>query len=58
VLVELTVAGRVLFDQLRAEFRALLHEDMATLEDEDVEALARAVEILDEMIDRLECPRP
>ena len=54
VLVELTAEGRAIFDRLRAEYRALLHEDMATLPDEDVETLARAVEILDGLIARLE----
>jgi DNA-binding MarR family transcriptional regulator len=54
VLVELTPGGDELLERLRSEYRALLHEDMATLDDDDVAALARAVEILDELIDRLE----
>jgi DNA-binding MarR family transcriptional regulator len=54
VLVELTRRGRAVFDQMRTEYRALLHEDMATLPDADVETLARAVEILDGVIARLE----
>jgi DNA-binding MarR family transcriptional regulator len=54
VLVELTPAGRAVFDRIRAEYRALLHEDMATLPDGEVETLARAVEILDAVIARLE----
>jgi DNA-binding MarR family transcriptional regulator len=53
VLVTLTGPGRQVFDQLRAEYRALLHEEMATLPDRDVAALARAVEILDHLIERL-----
>jgi DNA-binding MarR family transcriptional regulator len=53
VLVELTRPGRQVFDRLRAEYRALLHEEMATLPDRDVAALARAVEILDGLIERL-----
>ncbi len=56
VLVELTPAGCALLDQIRAEFRALVHEDMALLDDNDLTALARAVEILDGMIERLEDP--
>src|SRR5439155_9389550 len=44
VLVRLTPAGQELFDQLRAEYRALVHEDVVTLADADVDALARAVE--------------
>ena len=54
VLVELTADGCDLLDRLRAEFRALVHEEMAMLDDEDIGALARAVEILDGMIERLE----
>jgi DNA-binding MarR family transcriptional regulator len=53
VLVGLTPHGRQVFETLRAEYRALLHEEMATLPDRDVAALARAVEILDELIGRL-----
>ena len=53
VLVRLTRFGRQAFDTLRAEYRALLHEKMATLPDRDVATLARAVEILDELIERL-----
>jgi DNA-binding MarR family transcriptional regulator len=53
VLVTLTDAGRELFERLRAEYRALLHEEMATLDEADVATLARAVEILDRMIARL-----
>jgi DNA-binding MarR family transcriptional regulator len=54
VLVELTSAGQCVFDRTRAEYRALLHEDMATLPAADVETLARAVEILDDLVERLE----
>lgn len=54
VLVELTETGRAVFEQMRAEYRALLHEDMAMLPDQDVDTLARAVEILDELIERLD----
>jgi DNA-binding MarR family transcriptional regulator len=53
VLVSLTAVGERVFDQLRAEYRALLHEEMATLDDEDVETLASAVGILDGLIERL-----
>jgi DNA-binding MarR family transcriptional regulator len=54
VLVSLTPAGRQVREQMRTEYRALLHEEMATLPDEDVETLARAIDVLDELIDRLE----
>jgi DNA-binding MarR family transcriptional regulator len=58
VLVELTRDGHCVFDRIRAEYRALLHEDMAMLPDADVETLARAVEILDDLIERLEEREP
>jgi DNA-binding MarR family transcriptional regulator len=54
VLVALTRAGDEVFDGLRSEYRALLHEEMASLEDQDVETLGRAIEILDRLIARLE----
>ncbi len=53
VLVILTAAGEEALEQLRAEYRALLHEEMATLDDSDVRTLASAVEILDRLIERL-----
>ena len=53
VLVALTAEGRAAFEELRAEYRALLHEEMATLGDDDVEVLARAIEVLDHLVDRL-----
>jgi DNA-binding MarR family transcriptional regulator len=54
VMVRLTTAGRGVFERLRGEYRALVHEEMATLDDGDVETLARAIDVLDELIDRLE----
>ncbi len=53
VLVSLTAAGEEVFERLRCEYRALLHEEMASLEDGEVETLAAAVAILDKLIDRL-----
>jgi DNA-binding MarR family transcriptional regulator len=53
VLVSLTAAGHEVFEQLRAEYRALLHEEMASLEDSEVETLAAAVAVLDKLIGRL-----
>jgi DNA-binding MarR family transcriptional regulator len=53
VLVSLTPAGGEVFELLRAEYRALLHEEMASLEDSEVETLAAAVGILDKLIGRL-----
>jgi DNA-binding MarR family transcriptional regulator len=54
VLVSLTPAGREALAQLRTEYRALLHEEMARLDDGDVDTLARAIEILERLIDQLQ----
>ena len=53
VLVGLTNSGRETLDRVRAEYRALLHEEMAALEDDEVETLASAIDILDGLIERL-----
>jgi DNA-binding MarR family transcriptional regulator len=58
VLVSLTATGAEALAQLRAEYRALLHEEMATLDDDEVTTLADAVEILDRLIERLGRTRP
>ena len=54
VMVRLTPAGGAVVEHLRGEYRALVHEEMATLDDDDVETLARAIDVLDELIERLE----
>jgi DNA-binding MarR family transcriptional regulator len=53
VLVSLTPEGERALDRLRAEYQALLHEEIAALDDHEVETLAGAVEILDRLIERL-----
>ena len=53
VLVVLTNAGAAELERVRGEFRALLHEEMAALDDEEVGTLAAAVEILDRLVARL-----
>jgi DNA-binding MarR family transcriptional regulator len=53
VLVGLTSAGAAELERVRGEFRALLHEEMAALDDEEVGTLAAAVEILDGLVARL-----
>ena len=53
VLVSLTPAGEEAFDRLKAEYHALLHEEIAGLDDDEVETLADAVGILDRLIERL-----
>jgi DNA-binding MarR family transcriptional regulator len=57
VHVVLTEAGQRAFDDIRAEYRALMHEEMATLDDEAVEVLAGAIDVLDEVIERLRTER-
>ena len=54
VMVALTPAGHEMYGRLRAEYRALVHEEMAALADADVETLARAIDVLDELIARLQ----
>jgi DNA-binding MarR family transcriptional regulator len=53
VLVTLTPEGHDALDRLRAEYSALLHEEMATLPNQDVQTLADAIEILERLIERL-----
>ena len=54
VRVALTDAGAQTFARLQAEYRALLHEEMAALSDEDLEVLARATQVIDHLITQLE----
>lgn len=54
VIVRLTQAGENRLGALRAEYRALVHEEMAALPDADVETLARATDVLDSLIARLQ----
>ncbi len=54
VHVALTPAGAETFAQLQAEYKALLHEQMATLSDDELQVLARATEVIDHLIARLE----
>ena len=58
VLVTLTPAGTTAFERLRDEYRAVMHEEMATLPDHDVRTLAEAIEILDRLIERLTGQEP
>ena len=54
----LTADGRATFERLRDEYRAVMHEEMATLPDRDVRTLAEAIEILDVLIERLTGQEP
>ena len=53
VLVSLTTSGEAALSRLRAEYRALLHDQMAALDDGEIETLAAAVQILDRVIGHL-----
>ncbi|MBV9194139.1 MAG: MarR family transcriptional regulator [Solirubrobacterales bacterium] len=58
VLVAITSDGRQVMAGVRARYRALVHEEMASLDDEEVETLAQAIEILDRLIERLKEREP
>jgi DNA-binding MarR family transcriptional regulator len=53
VLVSLTHAGREALDAVRGQYRALLRAQLADRSDEEVLALAEAVDVLQEVIDAL-----
>jgi len=53
VVVAITGGGGEELERVRAEYRALLHEEITALDDEQVETLAAAVGILDGLIERL-----
>ena len=53
VLVSLTAAGAQALGALRSEYRAMLHQEMTLLDDGQVDTLACAVQILDQLIERL-----
>src|SRR5215471_9590886 len=53
VLVAITAAAGEALEGVRADYRALLHEEITALDDEEVETLAAAVGILDRLIERL-----
>ena len=53
VLVSLTPTGDEAFTRVKAEYHALLHEEMAALDDHEVQTLAEAVGILDRLIEQL-----
>lgn len=53
VLVTISAEGRRIWETLRSEYRALLHDEMVSLDEADVDVLSRAIEILDRLIARL-----
>ncbi|HEY2073842.1 MAG TPA: MarR family transcriptional regulator [Gaiellaceae bacterium] len=54
VLVELTSIGLEAFEHLRADYRALMRSYMSDLNDDELETLSHALEILDRVVDRLD----
>ena len=58
VLVSSTPAGRDALESLRREYRALLRDQLAARSDEDVLALAAAIELIQEIIDSLQSDLP
>ena len=54
MLVSATTEGRAALDGLRREYQAVLREQLAEHSDEDVEALAAATELIQEIIDALQ----
>lgn len=58
VLVALTEQGRQVVDGLRSAYREMLHDHMTRLAEDDVRVLARAIEVLDELIAGLRKHQP
>ncbi len=53
VLVDVTDAGRVALDKLRARYREVLHDRMASMTDDQVATLRAAADTLGALIDAL-----
>ncbi|MGA8370115.1 MAG: MarR family transcriptional regulator [Acidimicrobiales bacterium] len=53
VLVAITSAGEELIAKVRAEYKTLLHKELAELGDADVQRLERAAEIFEGLLDSL-----
>lgn len=58
VLVSITDAGRAALEEFRGRYRALLRAQLADRSDDEVLALAGAVEILQDVIDALRAQTP
>jgi DNA-binding MarR family transcriptional regulator len=58
VLVSLTDDGRAALEALRAEYRQILRDQLARRSDRDVQALAVATEVLQDLIDALQAEAP
>jgi DNA-binding MarR family transcriptional regulator len=53
VRVTATAAGVRAFNHVRDEYRAFFHEEMASLDDAEVDTLGAAIDILDKLVERL-----
>lgn len=53
VLVRLTPSGRAAANRMHDEYRALMRTHMAELDEEELETLRHALEVLDHLIERL-----
>jgi DNA-binding MarR family transcriptional regulator len=54
VLVSITKAGRVALERLRAQYRKVLHERMASMPDDEVAALRAATDALGALVEALQ----
>jgi len=54
VLVSITEAGRAALERLRAQYREVLHELMASMSDEEVAALRAATDALGALVEALQ----
>jgi len=54
VLVTITEAGRVALERLRAQYREVLHDRMASMSDEEVAALRAATDALGALVEALQ----
>jgi DNA-binding MarR family transcriptional regulator len=54
VLVAITEAGREAMEELRAQYRALLRERMATMPDEQIAELVQATKALTSLVEALQ----
>lgn len=53
VRVSATPSGVKALGHARAEYRAFFHEEMVSLQNEEIEVLASAIDVLDKLVERL-----
>ncbi len=53
VRVTATESGRDAFNHVRAEYRAFFHEEMASLDNDEIQTLTDAIEVLDKLVAHL-----